>query len=37
MYIVVTLQVIALVSSKHCQAPPPGCPRAIYHLMVECW
>ena len=31
------LQVIALVSSKHCQPPPPGCPRPIYHLMVECW
>ena len=30
-------QVIALVSSKHCQPPPPGCPRPIYHLMVECW
>ena len=30
-------QVIALVTSKHCQAPPPGCPRPIYHLMVECW
>jgi serine/threonine protein kinase len=29
--------VIALVTSKHCQAPPPGCPRPLYHLMVECW
>ena len=19
------------------QAPPPGCPRAIYKLMVHCW
>jgi serine/threonine protein kinase len=29
--------VIALVNSKHCQPPPPGCSRAIYQLMIECW
>ena len=30
-------QVIALVNSKHCQAPPPGCSKTMYQLMVECW
>ena len=30
-------KVIALVNSKHCQAPPPGCSRAVYQLMVQCW
>lgn len=29
--------VVALVNTGHCQPPPPGCPRAIYSLMVECW
>ncbi|XP_019849278.1 PREDICTED: uncharacterized protein LOC109580485 isoform X2 [Amphimedon queenslandica] len=29
--------VIALVNSKHCQAPPPGCSRRVYQLMVNCW
>lgn len=28
---------IALINSKHCQPPPPGCPRAIYQLMIQCW
>ena len=22
---------------KYNQPPPPGCPRAIYKLMVDCW
>lgn len=29
--------VVALVNTGHCQPPPPGCPRAIYSLMVDCW
>ena len=29
--------VISLANTGHCQPPPPGCPRAIYTLMVECW
>jgi hypothetical protein len=23
--------------SGYCQPPPPGCPRAIYRMMVDCW
>eukprot|EP00731_Ephydatia_muelleri_P029400 Em0020g1044a len=26
-----------LVTTGYCQPPPPGCPRAIYELMVQCW
>jgi serine/threonine protein kinase len=26
-----------LVTNGFCQAPPPGCPRAIYELMVKLW
>ena len=28
---------MTLVYTGFCQAPPPGCPRAIYKLMVDCW
>ena len=28
---------VGLVQTGHCQSPPPGCPRAIYKLMVNCW
>ena len=24
-------------SDHYCQPPPPGCPRAIYAVMVDCW
>ena len=30
-------EVIRVAESGMCQAPPPGCPRAIYRLMVDCW
>lgn len=30
-------QMLCLFQTRACQAPPPGCPRAIYKLMVECW
>ena len=30
-------QVIRLLNKGFCQAPPPGCPRAIYEVMVDCW
>eukprot|EP00731_Ephydatia_muelleri_P018650 Em0011g690a len=31
------LEVIQKVSSGYRLPPPPGCPRAIYKLMVSCW
>ena len=34
---VTNTQVLRLVQTGFCQAPPPGCPRAIYELMVDCW
>ena len=30
-------QTLTLIQKGFCQAPPPGCPRAIYALMVDCW
>ena len=30
-------QVFKLIQTSHCQPPPPGCPRAVYKLMVDCW
>jgi len=30
-------EVMELVQTGYCQAPPPGCPRAIYEIMVDCW
>ena len=30
-------QAVKLLQTGHCQPPPPGCPRAIYKLMVDCW
>ena len=29
--------VIDNLQSRLCHPPPPGCPRAIYTLMVGCW
>ena len=29
--------VIARLQTHLCQAPPPGCPREVYSLMVDCW
>ena len=33
----VLLKLADLVTSGYCQPPPPGCPRTIYGLMVQCW
>ena len=29
--------VIEQLEDRRCQPPPPGCPRAIYKLMIDCW
>lgn len=31
------VQVVRAIKEQYCQAPPPGCPRAMYKLMVDCW
>ena len=31
------LEVIKVFVSGFCLPPPPGCPRGVYLLMVECW
>ena len=36
-YVHICIQVPDLVTNGFCQAPPPGCPRAIYELMVKLW
>ena len=30
-------EVAAVTQLGTCQSPPPGCPRAFYKLMVDCW
>ena len=30
-------EVVRQINTGYNQAPPPGCPRAIYKLMVNCW
>ncbi|XP_064394623.1 uncharacterized protein LOC135341873 isoform X2 [Halichondria panicea] len=30
-------ETVALVDSGYRLSPPPGCPKAIYQLMIECW
>jgi serine/threonine protein kinase len=30
-------QVLSIVNTGYCQPPPPGCPRAVYSIMVQCW
>ena len=37
MYHVVPLQAISMLDSGVRLPPPPGCPRAIYALMIKCW
>ena len=34
---VTNMQALRLIQTGFCQAPPPGCPRAVYELMVDCW
>ena len=31
------MQVLKAFETGYCQPPPPGCPRNIYKLMVDCW
>ena len=30
-------QAIKLVDTGYRLPPPPGCPRAIYNIMIPCW
>ncbi len=30
-------EVLELIQTGYSQAPPPGCPRAMFELMVDCW
>lgn len=30
-------QIIRCLGARYCLPPPPGCPKAIYALMVQCW
>ena len=30
-------KILELLRVGFCQAPPPGCSRGIYRLMVRCW
>ena len=32
-----TIQVVRQVGSGYRLPPPPGCPRAIYTIMIQCW
>jgi serine/threonine protein kinase len=29
--------VVKMLQKPYCQSPPPGCPRAVYSIMVKCW
>ena len=31
------MQVTKLLKERYCQPPPPGCPTAVYKIMVDCW
>jgi hypothetical protein len=30
-------EVMRKINAGYCQPPPPGTPRPIYQLMVDCW
>ena len=30
-------QMIECFDDRYCHPPPPGCPRAVYEVMVNCW
>ena len=30
-------EVLKKINSGYCQPPPPGTPRPLYQLMVDCW
>ena len=31
------LQVVKVFNTAYCHPPPPGCPRGVYAIMVQCW
>ena len=31
------LQMVQLLDAHYCLPPPPGCPREVYSVMVDCW
>ena len=31
------MQILRAFKTGYCQPPPPGCPRNVYKLMVDCW
>ena len=33
----ILFQVVRMVDDGYRLPPPPGCPREIYHLMIQCW
>ena len=37
LHICIHIQVIELLPTGYCQPPPPGCPKKIYRIMVQCW
>ena len=30
-------QTMKLVDREYCLSPPPGCPKALYEFMIQCW
>ena len=36
-YVNNSLQVLSKIDSGFRLAPPPGCPRQVYALMMDCW
>ena len=36
-YTIHTMQVVQRVAEGYRLPPPPGCPEAIYNLMIDCW
>ena len=31
------MQMVQLLDAHYCLPPPPGCPREVYSVMVDCW
>ena len=36
-FVCILFQVVRMVDDGYRLPPPPGCPREIYHLMIQCW
>ena len=36
-YVHLSIQVLRRVGSGYRLPPPPGCPKAIYSIMIQCW